>query len=85
MTPVATPAETWMPATTYDRVDHAQKHVEAQQPYKDYPLYAHASGRWAKKAAESLAPFGPRNDPQGAVNRWLDQKDDFSLAANPGP
>src|SRR5688572_10387762 len=48
------------------------------KPRKDFPLFAHASGRWAKKVCGHLAYFGRWDaDAKGeaALQQWIDQKD----------
>ena len=43
--------------------------VPPVKPRKDFPLYAHASGRWAKKVRGVTRFFGPWDDPQGAIEQ----------------
>lgn len=42
------------------------------KPRKGFPLYAHASGRWAKKVRGGIRYFGTCGDPQTALHTWLD-------------
>lgn len=44
------------------------------KPRPDYPLFAHATGRWAKKIRGRFVYFGPWDDPDGAEQKYLDQK-----------
>jgi hypothetical protein len=45
------------------------------KPHPDYPLYAHASGKWAKKIRGRVHYFGTRDDPQRALEEYLAVKD----------
>src|SRR3989339_1602296 len=52
--------------------------VKPPKPYPTYPLFAHASGRWAKKVRGRFVYFGKwSDDPKGehALAQYLDEKD----------
>lgn len=51
--------------------------TKPEKPREDYPLFAHATGRWAKKVRGKTHYFGPWEDPDGALRNWLDDKDDI--------
>lgn len=44
------------------------------KPRPDYPLFPHATGRWAKKINGKLHYFGPWSDPEAAEDNYNRQK-----------
>src|SRR5580704_16039416 len=58
------------------------------KPSPDFPLFPHATGRWAKKVRGQLHYFGKwADDPKGerALNTWIEQKDDLLAGREPRP
>jgi hypothetical protein len=57
-----------------------RRSIKSTKPRKEFPLFPHARGYWAKKVRGKTVYFGKIvDDPKGeaAVIAWLDQKDDL--------
>ena len=69
-----------MPRTTPARIPHADK---PEKPFDGYPMFAHASGQWAKKINGKMNYFGVWADPDAALAKYKKEIEDRRLGVNP--
>jgi len=53
------------------------------KPYKGFPLSAQSNGQWAKRIRGRLCYFGVWADPEAALARYLDERDDWQAGRDP--
>ena len=66
----------------------AKGRAKARKPHRDFPLFPHSSGRWAKQVLGKRHYFGPvagDEDGQKALAKWLREKDDLLAGRKPRP
>jgi hypothetical protein len=54
-----------------------------RKPHPHFPLFAHANGQGAKKVRGKLHYFGPIDDPQAALKKFVEEKDDLLAGRAP--
>jgi integrase len=57
--------------------------VKPDKPYPEFPLTPHKNGTWCKKIRGRLHYFGPWEDPDGALAKYLAEKDDLHAGRKP--
>jgi len=65
------------------RPESARCLAKPAKPCPDFPLFPHATNRWAKKINGKFEFFGPWDDPYGALARYLAVKDHLHASSAP--
>jgi integrase len=77
-----TPCENAREASERGRLHTMEKPAK---PHPNFPLFAHASGQWAKKIRGRMHYFGGWADPGAALENYRRQADDLHVGRTPRP
>jgi len=69
--------------TTSNVASRGRKASKPSKPRRDYPLFAHRNGQWAKKVRGKLFYFGTWEDPIAAEKKWERDKEALLDGRNP--
>jgi integrase len=61
----------------------SRQSAKPDKPRPDFPLFPHATRRWAKKIKGRMHYFGPWADSDGALRKYLEQKDYLEAGMKP--
>lgn len=57
--------------------------IKPSKPYPEFPLFPHATGRWAKKIRGQLRYFGPWSNPDAALTKYQEEKEALHAGRKP--
>ena len=67
------------------KVQRKRRGDKPAKPHRDYPLTVNGNGQWSKKIRGKVHYFGPWADPDAALERYLEVKDDLLAGRRPRP
>ncbi len=62
-----------------------RKSEKPEKPYPGFPLYSHATKRWAKRIRGKIHYFGPWNNPEAALEKFNHEWPYLSEGRTPPP